>query len=349
MASDPKKAFRTHSNYLLAFCTLVDTNYTACRPFPPRQTEVLQGVSAAIRASRTFTGLKLPSCSIDASSIRRALRNAWGTELLLASTGRFADDDLIGVANNWAVVQAYYACYHAAQALTLARGQVGPMTHAKLQQHYASFWVTRRVDLPPWSLGWQSGACRNLPSGRFVQPIHPWKGCDEDTCWNLVAQALRTTREELLRERMTPERERRQTANRKNWHQEEERRLSRGQRPRKKPRLPLPRLSASDKYRLDSGLRPTTIVDYLYRLRIRSNYEDPTMFTDGPEDPSDSRRVHRDLCNITGATLLAHELHVGKLIGRSHMESLLDEWLGGSAASGSEVGLRVRRDLILSP
>ena len=349
MPSDPKAAFRTHSNYLLAFCTLIDTNYSTRRPFPPRQAEVLQGVSDAIRTSRTFTGLKLPSSAVDASALRRALRNSWGTELLLGLSGRFADDDLVGVANNWAVVQAYYACYHSVQALILARGQVGPMSHAKLQQHYASFWVTRRVNLPPWSLGWHSGACRNLPSDRCVRRIHQWKACHEDTCWDLVAQALRTTRKELLGERIGDERERRQTGNRKTWEQEEQRRLSRGQRPRKKPRFPLPRLTAPEKEKLDSGLRPTTIVDYLYRLRKKSNYEDPTMFTDGPEDPSDSTQVHRNLCNVTCATLLAHELHVGRLIGRAHLESLVDEWLDGSAASGPEIGLRLRRDLIVNP
>ena len=30
-------------------------------------------------------------------------------------------------------------------------------------------------------------------------------------------------------------------------------------------------------------MAPTTVLDYLYRARIKSNYEDPTMYSDGSE------------------------------------------------------------------
>jgi hypothetical protein len=163
MATDPKAAFRTHSNYLSAFDAVMAQCYS-----PDRYTlltplgDVLQGLASAVRASPAFGRLTKRS-DADTGAVSAILRNAWATELLLASAGQLARDELIGLANNWAVVQAYYASYHAAQALTVARGQPRPQTHTKTQKAYCDFWVARPVSLPPWSLAWAASGCANLP------------------------------------------------------------------------------------------------------------------------------------------------------------------------------------------
>lgn len=268
--------------------------------------------------------------------------------MLLASSGELAHDELIGLANNWAVVQAYYACYHAVQALAVARGHPRPKSHPKTQQLYRSFWVAASVLLPPWSLGWSSSGCTNPPPGRSVSSnIHQWKTCDDDTCWDLVALALRTTREDTLKEKIKQERRRGQTDHRKQWQDEEKQRLARGFRPRKEPKFPLPQLPAADKSRIDNRLRPTTLIDYLYRLRMRSNYEDATMFTEGPDTAHESRAVHRNLCTVTSTTLLVHELYIGRLIGSRRLGGLVDEWLKSSAVEAPNLGLHARRDILL--
>jgi len=66
-------------------------------------------------------------------------------------------------------------------------------------------------------------------------------------------------------------------------------------------------------------VRSYTILDYLYRLRIKANYQDAGMFIDGPEDESASRRVHRDLVTIASCTLLVHECHIGGIVGKTQM------------------------------
>ena len=309
MPSDPRGAFIAHSNYLLAFDLLIRANDSGGNPFFARPHQVLTSIVDAVRASSSFGSLRPQASGVAFPALRSALRNAWGTELLLLSTERSAEDDLIGVANNWAVVQAYYACYHFVQALAVARRQPTPTTHAKLRQHYSMAWVTQSV-LSPWSLGWQSNSCKNLPAERDVQPVHVWSTCDADSSWDFAAQALRTTREEQLKDRASEERQRRKTSKRKQWEQEEQARVAGGSRPRKRPRFPRPNLSRTDRESLDAGFRPTTLLDYLYRLRLRSNYEDSTMFTDGPETPSESRQVHGSLCRITSATAFIHELYI---------------------------------------
>ena len=88
------------------------------------------------------------------------------------------------------------------------------------------------------------------------------------------------------------------------------------------------------------------LLDYLYRLRLRSNYEDSTMFTDGPERTSDSRQVHRSLCRITSATALIHELFIQKLIGPARFDAIADDWLAASGSPARAVGLGSRRELL---
>ncbi len=57
-------------------------------------------------------------------------------------------------------------------------------------------------------------------------------------------------------------------------------------------------------------LRPFGLIDYLYRLRLRSNYEDSAMFIDGPEDEGPSEQVRSDLCLLAGSTSLVCEMYI---------------------------------------
>lgn len=99
-------AFLTHANYLRAIAseaglTLVSTEKKAL-------------ASVAKRVSKSPSISDSASGSTDHDQVKRSLANAWGTELLLALSGRHAvDDEIVRLANNWAVVQAYYVVYHA--------------------------------------------------------------------------------------------------------------------------------------------------------------------------------------------------------------------------------------------
>jgi hypothetical protein len=68
-------------------------------------------------------------------------------------------------------------------------------------------------------------------------------------------------------------------------------------------------------------------MDYLYRLRVKSNYEDRTMFTDRPQDESESSAVHGNLVRLAASVMLLHELHIRRLVGRARMTTLVDAWL----------------------
>lgn len=350
MISPARGAFLTHSNYIQAIDRLVGAHYV-----PPRgrfmlfrdPNQVQEAIANSVRSSALYNRLS-PRPQADTEAVVGIVRNAWSAEFLLASTGELASDEIIGTANNWAVVQAYYAIYHAGQALLFARGDTRAHRHETGQSQFAAFWTRPSVALPPWSLGWHSTGLLNLPPGRTLANIKsPWIGCDDDTCWELVAMALRTTREDALKEQLRSARERKRAEAKKVWQRDEEARLSQGRRPRKEPSFGLPVLSAEEKRDIDRHLRRFTLLDYLYRLRIRSNYQDTTMFEDGPEQVIDSRVVHDCLRRITSSTLLVHELLIARLIGTESLRNAVDQWTGASAMTMGKLGVNARRHLIL--
>jgi hypothetical protein len=258
---------------------------------------------------------------------------AWRTELLLDLTAYALDDDeLSRVANTWAVVQVYYVLYHSTQALGLAKGFARTPSHPKTQKLFKSFWADRRIQLPPWTLSWSHTGCANVPAGRYANDsIHAWAACDRDSCWSLAAKALRTTRKHSLADAHTSRRHLLQREKRAAWADQEAERVKAGKRARKAPSIPVPHLDNAEKAAVDQSVRACTVMDYLYRLRIRTNYEDAAMFVDGPTAQGESAAVRDDLRQLAAGCLLAHELALADIIGKAKVAGYISDFLHSTA------------------
>lgn len=339
------ETFRTHHNYLRAFAMLCTTPYqSGVSLLFVKLEKQLAGLAPAIVSSPSMT--PPPQAKPDLAQTRISILNAWGTEMLLAFGGQLAsEEELLRLMNNWAVVQAYYVTYHAVQALLSARGQLRPESHPKTQAQFATLWTDRQLNLPPWSLGAAYRGWKNTGARTIDDSINPWSSCSAKNCWNLAAKALRTTRDDAVAERLSDARERKRGANRKAWREEEVARAAAGRKPRKEPLWPKPQLKTPEKQVVESRVRTFTLLDYLYRLRIKTNYEDAGMFIDGPTDTVSSQQVHTDLSAIASCTLLLHELHIAHIVGKQRFLSWADGWLGPHAR-GQQLGLALRRDLI---
>ncbi|MDP9351728.1 MAG: hypothetical protein M3P51_09340, partial [Chloroflexota bacterium] len=105
----PAISFGTHANYIRAFAMLAGA--------PTTHEESARALATLYDLVRpTLEGLERATVLSPAARGRVAssLKNAWGGEAWLAAGGTFATEgELLGLANNWGVVQAYYACYHA--------------------------------------------------------------------------------------------------------------------------------------------------------------------------------------------------------------------------------------------
>lgn len=210
MPTDHRGSFTTHANYLRALATLCG--------YPT----VVIGKSNALRDFVAQVRSTLPperaAAGVPLDDVHRSLVNAWGTELILALSGKYAtDDELLRLANNWGAVQAYYALYHGTQALALTRGMPRPESHPKTQTIFVDCWGTRSFELPPLSLcvGPNGFSCGQ----RIVSTvdIHPWSSCTPQSAWNIAALALRTTRDDAVEEAMKRRREDKLRTRRREW------------------------------------------------------------------------------------------------------------------------------------
>jgi hypothetical protein len=95
-----------------------------------------------------------------------------------------------------------------------------------------------------------------------------------------------------------------------------------------------------------SQVRAFTILDYLYRLRVKANYIDDELFSQGPETDSDAAEFATRMQHIVAATLLVHELRLGKLLGPGWVLDQADMWLQRNVARSAAHGLATRRQLL---
>lgn len=276
---------------------------------------------------------------------RTCLQSAWGTEALLLMSGSvFREEEAIRLSNNWSAIQTYYVLYHCAQALHVAQGHPRPDSHPKTQNAFHNQWATHPGLLHPWTFACGSAGPVNLPPDVDIDfNIHPWRACEGDNIWSLYAKALMTTRREDLLGKNRTARERKKQALRRSWEAEEARRLTQGRKPRKQPLYPLPQLTSDEKRRIDDSTRAFTLIDYVYRLRIKTNYEDSNMFTDGPEDGYQSAIVRTAFCNIASSTLFLYENAMKAIVGRPRLMEWAVSWAERNLPSGSALGIAGRR------
>jgi len=341
MTARAHQQFQSHRNYLRAYSCLC-----GCEGRGGLKDNYLETTARRVVDSPVYRTTQRGS---NTEGVNEALVNAWGTELLLAASGLFPDR-LVAISNNWGVVQLYYAAFHAAQALTAAVGGTRPSNHEAMRKQYLDLWTKPRGarDLLPWSLAFGKNGPANAPSGRVVEDwINPLTACDCSTCWSLAFQSMRTSRKDGVDDRIEERRKEIRRERKARWEARQKARLAAGQTPLKRPKWTRPNLSAEEKRATTASVRDYSMLDYLFRLRLKANYEDALMFTEGPPDDAVSVAVHEDLVRIAASTLLAHELRIRQLVGRPVLTQWIEDWLeSNSIPTKRPLGLAARSSLL---
>ena len=157
MTNNQVESFRTHSNYIRAFATLVGAEI----PYP----HGLKYLELAQKIEQSGCLTERPKITIDHQQVLSSLKNAWGTESLINMGSHFVNEsELVKISNNWSVVQVYYVLYHSTQAVAVAKGFVRPDSHPKTQRLFYNLWADRNLCLEPWTLARDFEGMRNIPS-----------------------------------------------------------------------------------------------------------------------------------------------------------------------------------------
>ena len=338
--ADPADRFRAHKHYVEAFAC-VGGNRMGVR----------NDIALATLASNV-SGLlsdRPPATAIDQAQVHKSLRNAWSTEVLLSLPGTWAEDEdeFVRIANSWGVVQAYYVGYHETQALWVAKGNVRPQNHPKTQQLYTNLWVDRALEVPPWTFGVCDGGWKNLPAGVVIDStVHPWNNCSRSTAWSLAAQALRKPRADAVDAQMSQKRDEGMRIRKRAWEAEEQTRLSSGRPPRVRPKFSRPHLSPADKAAINANVRTYTFLDYLYRLRIGANYDDAAIYTDGPDNETESVLLHKRMTFLVSGLALITEMRIRDLVGAAQLYRWADDFISTSIPAAHSLGIKERRPLL---
>lgn len=278
---DAARALTTYRNYLTALSIFTRTTYSG----PGGH---LQRLAHAQRALKGFGRLRRQTSPC--AGVRELLFNAWHTEVALGVPQVFSDPGLIRFTNQWAPVQAYYALYSLWRAwFALEGSQV--QTHGEVLRSASSVIRQRALFPSPWSYACSGGyllrdaAHIGFQSQQISDVKHLSTPGSISASDDWVAKALRTTRKFFLEQRE------------ENWKSQN--RTKSGHR--------YQRIPPGERQRIRSQLHATTLFDFLYRLRIRSNYRDVDDFVSGQLDDADALNYFQSLLSFTQRTMLLLE------------------------------------------
>lgn len=313
------RRFTVHKNYLGSLTLFLDLLYGRDETF-------LAGLLQAQRQLAPFRRLARRGLESE-SELRRLLGISWASELQLR-LGTYGGGAFLRYSNAWAPVQAYYAVYMSAHAWLLTIGMGGLVDdHTRTLRTIVSHSVQRGLLPHPWTV--TCGGCPELGERR-IQGLPA--NADPDQHVELLATPALGDVYPRLAKMLETTRDLRLQRLRREWLRANGRQ----------------RMPAAAKRAAAERLHPTTLFDYLWRLRIRANYGDASAFLMSGVDERDHDVFYRGLVRITDATCLLFESLIAARIGRAPYSSAVDEFLAGG---GMDLGdparfLGTRREAI---
>ena len=202
---------------------------------------------------------------IDAGLVRNHLLRGHLTLQLIETIPVTRHTEFAMVSALWLPVQSYYAVHGYGMAALAAVGQTLPSTHATFVRCCAEA-VVKRFFPEPFSLRLSEG----YGGSGFLDPVIQGLASPQSggtmvsnlatptvtTHYAHIIRSLDTTRKRLMEKRFADLR----------------------RKPPKSTKAKRRNVTKMEKRTMANKMHDTTIVDYLYRVRLRSNYEDPEMF-----------------------------------------------------------------------
>ena len=227
------------------------------------------------------------------------LKNSWNTERVL-----FQNQDIVANTNQafcmqWAFPQAYYAVFGNIIAMFKAIGYT-ETSHTAVLKKYALIMQENKL---PESIGICCNGIdkhfdyHNIALPENVDGHMDLDLSDSDTIDHHICQFLRATRRNRLKEKApkmnfkTKAGKKRKNLSRDNWEQ------------------------------VSNSIGPTSIVDFLYRKRIKGNYQDIETYNC---PYFDGQSVLSDLITIVDRLNLTNETYLSKAIGFKNYKDIAE-------------------------
>jgi hypothetical protein len=298
---DLVRRFTVNRNYLQAIAGFLTSTYGI------RQ-HLYSGLKKTLDSYPPYT--RINRANADMSEVRRFLTLAWTSEIQLHLPALMANTAMLGFANAWAPVHAYYAVFGALQAWFAANGMSGTANdHTATLKTIASQIEQRNLFPEPWNL--LADGCpmrdershlndrgRDCTSHMEVLSIPAPFGVDPEF-WPRLGTWLRSTRAARL------------IAREEQWKKKNNKK----------------RIAPAERTKIAASLAPTSLFDCFWRMRIKSNYGtiDPYLVSMISED--DHSIFNSALCTVTRATLALLERYVMRRIGKTEFAKIASEFV----------------------
>jgi len=295
------RRFTVNKNYLQALQGYLAGTYGY-------REQLYYGLKAAAQSHPPYQ--RINRASADLNEVRRFLTLAWTSEMQLHLPALMGHHAVLGFANAWAPVHAYYAVFGALQAWFAANGMSGTANDHTATLKTVSNQIDQRDLFPePWNL--LAVGCpmrherrhlnhRGVDCTRHIEVLSIPTAFEVDpNFWPRLGTWLRSTREARL------------TAREDQWKKKHKKK----------------RIATDERTAIARSMPPTSLFDCFWRMRIKSNYGtiDPYLVSQISE--GDHEALNSALCTATRATLALLELYILRRIGKGEFGAIAHEFV----------------------
>jgi hypothetical protein len=306
------KAFHTYLYYVRSLAYLI------CRYHGDGDEVDLAALTRSIRSKPAFRRIVRRRRSPDL--YEKQLKNAWFTEVALNIPALFnSPSEQVPYFNHWATVMAYYALHDAMRATIAVHDgrSTERMSHQSLLNQVGAYLANSRVFPIPWGvtctgpegvyeyLGKPDGAATECGSliGRFR----------EEQAWPSFCKALATTRRDEIADAV------------RRWKDTHHRK----------------HIGHFERLRVGEAVKPTTFLNFLRRLRVRSNYVDSDAFAAALRRERDGAEFNRAIRNIVAGSMMMCETLIVAMAGESDIRRFAHWTTSRVEGAGMTLGRRM--------
>lgn len=283
-------------------------------------THYLQGLASHLKKYYpNYSSLKPDKFSFSSKAnrlddVRKYLFNSWNTERLLNAPYELKSDGFfIKYANHWSPVLGYYSIFLCFQALFLAMGEDLVLEHRNFLNKISV--LIKKKKLPfkqPWNL--LCTGCCSCDQEEFNFKVNK----SDIKSLNLLADPRYFDSAAFFGKLLCTTREKEEEYKIKRWKKEGK--------IKRKDGKPKKVYSKEETLLACKDLGATSLFNFLYRLRIRSNYEDADIFFLGGRDEDDTKKYFDSLLLVTDDTLFFVESLLLEVVGKSQFSLFIESF-----------------------
>ncbi len=314
---DETISFKTYKNYLISLSRLIKKEFG--------EEDYLKNIFIEINKNLKIDRKNNPNIE----KIKGLLFNCWHTELnfLLPTT---IGPSFMKYSVHWSPIQVYYSIYLSIRSLFESSNSGINSNHAQTLRTISDWIVKRNLFPYPWNC--YCGGLEELKNLKFhgfrekVSEVSMLAYPSDETIESCFAKFLKTTRERQfkLKREGTEDIITKKGERKKSW-------------------------TSEDKKLVEKRISYTTIFDCIYRLRIKSNYENVDAYILSNMSDEDSIEFYESLKIILESTLLVLESFILKHFGKKEIGSVIEEF--ATKINSSELrkkGIFIRKKFLIS-